>query len=198
MSTLTNGIIGGAVGGTLAGLATSALNALLGPGAAFRSIGGIVAPCTLVEHHSDTLTITDHPVEIGAQITDHSFLNPVAVDIVIAWGSGLHVPLRQIYQQLLTLQSSRQPFDIITGKRKYTSMLMESIEETTDQDTENILRVTLRCRQVILVSTSATPLPNAANQSNPASTAPTQNRGTVQPAQTFPYSAGAAVIGKPV
>lgn len=187
MSTLSNGIIGGAVGAALAA-----------QGVVYRSIGGVVAPCTLSERHYDTLTITDHPVEIGAQITDHSFLNPVTVDIVIAWGAGLREPLRLIYEKLLKLQSSRQPFDINTGKRKYKSMLIESIEETTDHNTENMLRISLHCRQIIIVSTSVTPLPNAADQANPDSTASTQNRGTVQPAETFPYSSGSAVIGKPI
>ena len=196
MSTLSNGIIGGAVGGTLAGLATSALGALIGP-VAFRTIGDIVAPCTLAEHHSDTLTITDHPVEIGAQITDHSFLNPVTVDIVVGWGSGLQLPLNQIYEKLLTLQTSRVPFKIITGKRRYDSMLMESIEVSTDADTENVLRVFLRCRQIIIVSTTATAIPPTANQANPQNTAETQNRGTVQTVPANPATGGSAVIGKP-
>ena len=196
MSTLSSGIIGGAVGGTLAGLATSALGALLSP-VAFRSIGNIVAPCTLAEHHSDTLTITDHPVEIGAQISDHAFLNPVTVDIVVGWGSGLPFPLTLIYEQLLQLQASRIPFKIVTGKRRYESMLMESIEVSTDADTENILRVFLRCIQIIIVSTSATALPKTENQANPQNTAETQNRGTAQTVPANPAAGGSAVIGRP-
>ena len=171
---------------------------LFGGQSLYRSIGGIIAPCTISEHHSDTMTITDHPIEIGANITDHSFMNPQQVDIVIAWGSGIYVPLNELYGQLLALQATRLPFDILTGKRKYTSMLMQSIEETTEADTENILRVTLSCRQVFLVSTSAASLAPAANQANPSATADTVSRGTVQTIKALPVSTGSAVIGSPL
>lgn len=199
MTSLVAGLIGGAAGtlvsqipgvGNLANGITGALNSLFG-GANLRSIGGIVAPCTIEEHHIDTLTITDHPVELGAQITDHAFLNPVAVDIVVGWGSGTFVPINQIYQSLLNLQKSRVPFDIVTGKRMYTNMLIESIEETTDADTENVLRASLRCRQIIIVSTSVKSLSDPSNQADPSATAQTQNVGTVQafpvaPPTSFP------------
>ena len=162
-----------------------------------RSIGGIVADCTIEEDHTDELVLTDHPVELGAQITDHAFMRPVSVNIMIGWSaSGRFQPLSQIYQQLLALQSSAVPFSIVTGKRQYQNMLITSIGVRTDADTENILAVQVACREIIIVETQVTSMAPAANQSNPQNTAAPQNSGTVQltPAASVP-TGGALGIG---
>lgn len=181
--------------GGVAAMGLSVLARLAAGGVTYRSIGGIVAPCTLEERHRDTLTITDHPVEQGAVISDHAFLNPMQVEIVIGWGAGVRIPLNQIYRRLLDLQASRKPFPIITGKRAYKDMLIESIEVTTDADSENVLRVSLSCRQVLIVATRALTLADASKQASPAQTAATQDRGTVQ---TIPLKPLAAVVGTPI
>ena len=174
-----------------------------------RSIGPIVAQVTLQEVHTDTLEITDHPVEQGAAITDHAFKRPAELIITCAWsnspggngssalqsaglaatvlgvqgassatvltgavGGGLGGAIDQtsagvqalltgnspnqvkgIYQQLLELQESRIPFDVVTGKRSYVNMLFRSLQVTTDKTSENALQVVANLRQIILVST---------------------------------------------
>lgn len=166
--------------GGVAAIGLGALAGLSSGQVSFRSIGGIVAPCTIAERHRDTLTITDHPVEQGAVISDHAYINPMQVEIEIGWGAGTLMPLNQIYRRLLDLQASRKPFPIITGKRAYNDMLIESIEVETDADSEHVLKVHLSCRQVLIVATRVLTLPPAANQANPRNTAATQNRGLVQ------------------
>ena len=147
-------------------------------GVALRSIGGIIAQATLEERHTDTMTITDHPVELGAQISDHAYLNPKEIDLVIGWGAGQLTPISQLYQQLLDLQSSAKPFAIMTGKRKYSNMLISSLGVTTNVDLEHALVVHLSCREVIIVKTQTTA--SAASQINPQDTAGVSNIGTTQ------------------
>lgn len=53
-----------------------------------RSIGSIVAQVTLQEVHQDTLEITDHPVEMGAIISDHAFKRPAELVITCAWSNS--------------------------------------------------------------------------------------------------------------
>ena len=155
-----------------------------------RSIANIFPNVTIEEQHSDELEITRHPVEQGSPITDHAFKRPMRLLMVVGWsnssallnfvnGSG---DVKDIYQQLLTLQSSLQPFSITTGKRKYTDMLMRSIRETTSKETENSLIVEIEFEQVILVttSTSTTLLPPVAQQADPSKTASPVNNGTQQ------------------
>ena len=169
----TAGIAAGALatGSTIA-------NVLLRDG---RKLGTIIPNVVVEEVHTDTLTITDHPVEQGAPITDHAFKNPAELSMRIGWSSSsvaldavvssvvdsvkagkLTTPkiktVRDIYEDLLKLQASRKPFDVSTGKRLYKDMLIKSISTTTDASSENSLVVSVVLRQIIIVQTKAAKL----------------------------------------
>ena len=176
--------------------AANAVGSFLGGGGVIRKIGTIQAPCTIFEHHDDHLQITDHPVELGAQISDHAYKLPKRVDIEIGWDK-LDIQARSMtYEQIIKLQESVTPMSIVTGKRIYKNMLIESVGVVTDADSENILRVNLGCREVIIVQTQITNMAPAANQANPQATAAPQNSGTVQtaPATNVP-TGGALPVG---
>ena len=53
------------------------------------------------------------------------------------------------------MQLERVPFDVITGKRVYTNMLVRAIEVTTDKTSENVLNCTLTLREVIMSQTQS-------------------------------------------
>lgn len=164
-----------------------------------RNIGGIIPDVVIEEQHSDTLTITDHPVEQGAPITDHAFKNPAELTMRVGWSTsslalggvlrgiragtllqGKLSTVRDVYDALLKLQASRQPFDVSTGKRLYKSMLIKSLSVATDGASENALMCTVGLRQVVIVQTRATRM-KAETQRNPGRTAPVVQQGTVQP-----------------
>jgi hypothetical protein len=48
----------------------------------------IIAQAVIEERHRDELTITDHPVEAGAPITDHAYKNPAEVIITCGWSNS--------------------------------------------------------------------------------------------------------------
>jgi hypothetical protein len=54
-----------------------------------RSIGGITGYITLVENATDKLTITKHPVQQGATITDHAYKEPSDLSVQIIAGQNL-------------------------------------------------------------------------------------------------------------
>lgn len=242
--------------------------------ALIRNIGGIVAEVTVKEQGRDDLTITSHPVERGAAISDHAFKNPAtltlqagwsaaflnppsfgntksgilsdignaigqfsailspligskataslsqAVDIAAAVSSGTSAQqldalystassiaskygdsgislalsaafqiaklnakapenhseegrqsLAALYDDLRSLQSSATLLTVQTGKRLYENMLIKSLQVDTDQQTENVLMVTITLQEVILVETFQSSMPPGANRSTPASTA---------------------------
>lgn len=151
-----------------------------------RSIAGIIPNVAIDETHTDDLTITNHPVEQGAAITDHAFKNPAQVTVRYGFGmsgtalsfSGAGGDPKAIYQQLLDIQSSRVPFDLITGKRSYQNMLIQSLGVTTDQATENVLVVTATMREILIVETQVTTLQPASVQAAPEKTADADNGGT--------------------
>ena len=158
-----------------------------------RSIGGIVADATIEEIGIDELAITDHPVEQGAAITDHAYKRPARLLIRAGWSNSSLRALgnpnyaQDVYNQLLALQASRERIDILTGKRPYTSMLIERLQQTTDDTSENSLMITIEGRQIIVVQTQTVTVPPAANMKNPGTNAATADLGTksLQPANNF-------------
>ncbi len=156
-----------------------------------RSIGTIIPQCTVEERARDEMAITEHPIQTGASITDHAYSMPSIVTARYGWSnSGAVFDLnsgglvtsdpQSIYDQLLTLQKSRQPFTLTTGKQSYPNMLIGILEQTTDKRTENILMVSITFRQILIVDIQDAQL-QTTNMANPAATAPVTNSGTVQP-----------------
>jgi hypothetical protein len=132
------------------------------------------------EQHTDTVIITEHPVERGAPITDHAFARGPELTVRLGWRRSGSVDLMSVYQQLLTFKQNRVLFDIQTGKRLYSTMLISEVSVTTDQHSEYVLQATLRCRQLILVSTSVVSVQAAPqNQAIASSTTPATNHGSV-------------------
>lgn len=164
-------------------------------------IGGIIPDITVEEVGTDELVITEHPVEQGATISDHAYKRQVECTIragfsnssLQAGGNPNYVV--EIYQQLLALQASRQPFSIITFKRSYDNMLIRRLtpDPTTAKTTDSMI-ITCECREVILVSTQTVSVPPAANQKNPELNSAETNTGqqTLQPAPNFNATAAPA------
>lgn len=144
-----------------------------------RSIGEIRGYVTLSEEAIDKLTITKHPVQQGASITDHAYKEPTELNVQIVRG-GILVDLNEVYEEFLELQSSRIPFEVITKKRSFSNMLISSIRETTDKKTENILSISLSFLEVIIVEVTPTGVPPRARQANPGNTGATQKAGKKQ------------------
>lgn len=161
-------------------------------------IGDIVIQALLEERLTDTTQITEHPIEVGAPISDHSYNKPSEVVIKPVWGnSGLEMLFDEIargfsggsmltddipaavYSKLLSLKESPETFDIYTTNRQYTNMKITSLVKVADSKTSNILSITVTCKQVLMVSTQATVLPKMDDQSLPAKTAEISNRGAV-------------------
>lgn len=147
-----------------------------------RMIGDIAVQVVVNEQTTDTLTITKQPVQQGASVTDHAYMEPTqfshtiyfaaaGFENVLSGGNGL----AQVYQQLLSLQSSATPFDIVTPKRIYHNMLVTALAMTTDKNTENCLAIHASYQQVIFVPILATTVQLAKLKSR--ANAPTQNTG---------------------
>lgn len=140
------------------------------------SAGPFPSPTVWIEEqHTDTMIITEHPVESGATVSDHAFAKPVEVTIKLGWKEDLPL-IQALYTQILDLKNARTLFDIQTGKRLYQDMLIANISVMTDQKSANVLLATVTCKQIILVNTQIIYPPE--NQRNPSSTAQAANNGT--------------------
>lgn len=157
-----------------------------------RQIANIFPDVTTEESHQDTLTITEHPVQQSAPITDHAYKNPSEVTMRVAWsnckeatdrksiGGVVIDSIADAYAYLLKLQASRKPFDVITGKRAYKNMLIKSLANTTDRKTNETLDIVVGFRQIIVVNTSTAKIV-ISNQRNPQVTVGVQNTGNKNP-----------------
>lgn len=158
-----------------------------------RKIGLIVPSVVVSEKHSDTLEITEHPVEIGAAVADHAYKRPSEVVMEVGFAGGgslldfvdissiglsLGLSPQETYQELLDLQSSRIPFDVVTGKRLYSNMLIRALEVTTDKTTENVLSAVLTLREVLITQTQQITVANKSDMKDGASTSAVANSGT--------------------
>lgn len=151
-----------------------------------RNIGGITFDVVIEEHHEDSLEITEHPVEQGAAISDHAWRRPATVilragvsDASGGQGDGGQ-KAQDVYDRLLALQAAREPFDIVTGRRLYQSMLLETLTTTTDATTGHALIVTAECREVVIVHTTITTVPPRARHANPQRTGGVSDTGQRQ------------------
>jgi hypothetical protein len=176
----------------------------------YRQIADLpVAHVTIEEDHDDELIITQHPVEFGAIISDHAYKKPSEVRVRCAWnnsasyrtvkGGGAQPVLegyegyaRAIYADILSLQLSRKPFSVITGKRIYNDMLIANIRVHTAPGSEYALMADIVLREVILVATKTinvfvedSRMPNSAPQTN-------QGQQEAQPVQNVAAPIAAA------
>lgn len=142
-----------------------------------RSIGGITMDAVLSEGHSSSLNITNHPVEVGAEISDHAVIQPRELFIS---GEVTDTPLNlaafgeirnninnlfgtstnenetrstQAYQAFEQLQEQRQFIDVQTGLKLYENCLITALAVTQDSDSSRSVSLNLTLRQVILVET---------------------------------------------
>lgn len=165
-----------------------------------RNIGGMIPDVMVRESHRDELEITQHPVEIGAPVSDHYYVKPVELQLEMGWTnsslSAINITsllegnlptlsfdesrVKEVYGQLLSLQKSGVLISIVTGKRIYNSMLISGLSTETTAETEYALIITANCREVIIVTTSAASIAPRAQQALPASTASAVDQGTVQ------------------
>ena len=157
-----------------------------------RSIDSIIPGVTMEETSTDTLTTTDHPVETGVAVSDHSFRNPAELEMRVLWSDSTAQSVGYsiaVYAELQALQAKRLPFPIQTGKRSYQNMLFRTLVQKTDPTSEYALTVIATFRELITVKSasgagttsgsSTTPgvSQDPAAQTDPQSTAPTVDAG---------------------
>jgi hypothetical protein len=172
--------------------------ALIRPGN--HQIGTIFADITISESHRDEVAITRHPVELGALITDHSYVLPAELEVKCGFSdstAGAEGYIQAQYQLLLDLKNKRVPFTVYTAKRRYKNMLVRGISTVTDQKNNSVLVASVDLQEIIIVKTqttggsstnsagsekgtgteTTTASSSSVSQATPASTADIVNRG---------------------
>lgn len=176
----------------------------IGPSRSFGIASNVFSGyVTITENTTDSIEITQQPVQQGANIADHAFKKPVTFSIQIRFQesvlpglsltNGFTAPqnLATIYQNLLNLQESFVPVTCTTPKRTYANMLISALGVTTDKTTEHVLAVNISFQQIITVPLVIGTI--SRNQlRNKGSNSPTQSVGQKQ---SFLSGAAGAVKG---
>lgn len=139
-----------------------------------RAIGPVPINCILSERHQSDIEITGNPIETGAEVNDHAYIKPKQVVLEVADRNAALV-----FNVLTRFQESRVPFYLVTGLTIYKDMLIKSIDATRDKDMSSILRATITCQQVIIVSTGSAPAEGGAQPSG--SPGGENSRGAARP-----------------
>ena len=159
-----------------------------------HSIGGIIPDVVFREQHTDEITITQHPVDFGANINDHAFEKNAVIVCQFGWSDNSRlvnsaldgslfkglVRAQDVYDKLLELQRNRVPIELKTAKRDYGNVLIQKLETTTDENTLNVFLIDVTFEQIQIANTETVYLAPA-KQADASKTASTKRGGQKQP-----------------
>lgn len=125
------------------------------------TFGNFVFDAVFSTDHSANLTVTQHPVQSGASISDHAYMEPDEVSIEIGMtdvasdvasaGTSRSV---NAYTQLRAIMEQREPVTLITRLKTYQNMIITSMSAPDDHTTMHALRASIYFCQINVVSVS--------------------------------------------
>lgn len=130
-------------------------------------IGGLFFDAIFHEEVTSSIKITDHPVQNGSNIVDHSYVQPTVLTMDIgvsdSMGSiidgqfaGWYTKSVSAYQLLLELQQSRLPLEVHTRLNHYYNMLIEQITAPDDYKTLHGLKCSVQMKEIFVVDVGTT------------------------------------------
>ncbi len=117
-------------------------------------------------NHESTLSITEHPVQTGSNISDHAFMQPNTLsfevgmsDVMKDISNGSYMSFssdstRSItaYKILRQLQLNRVPINVYTKLWDYKNMLIETISEPDNNETAYALKASVTLKELLVAT----------------------------------------------
>lgn len=127
--------------------------------------------------HDNSLNITEHPIQTGADIADHAYEEACRLTFDIGMsdvmksfikGQFTNNKSRSIsaYLKLRELQKQRLPITVVTKLGTYTNMMVETISSTEDNKTTYGLRVTVVLKQIFVVNVATVKISSRPHKSS--------------------------------
>lgn len=126
-------------------------------------IDSIDLDCSINESHAADSEVTQHPVEKGADITDHVRLKPLVVQMEGLVSDATFPPQagrwRDAYRKLMTLRDQAKPFTLVTALREYTDMVLVSLTFPRDIGSADSLKFSATLQQVVRATSQTVIVP---------------------------------------
>lgn len=161
-------------------------------------INGFEIDVATAEDHTLDSDITDHPVERGANVTDHVIRKPrsVKIDGIVsntpigpleARRAGQGKPADNAYAMLLALDENEEPVTIVTTLQSWPNMLLEKLSIPKNVKVGDALQFSATFKQMTFVDNERTivkvAIPSAAGRENvgaKATTNPVDAAGAIR------------------
>ena len=145
-----------------------------------------VFDAVLAAEHDQSLTKTRHPVQTGAAVSSHAYIEPAVLVLYVLMSdvtpqyaavaqkqspyvqpwTGNTSKSVSAYQTMINLQAQRLPLTVVTRLRTYSNMLIDRIAPREDEKTITGARFRIEFGQVILASTQAAAVSARPNDTN--------------------------------
>lgn len=128
------------------------------------SLGKFIFDAYMNINHESSLTITSHPIQDGANVSDHAYMEPLEVTFEIGMSdvmsdisgfdsfTGDNSRSVSAYKTLKKLQEERIPFKIVTRLWTYDNMLIENISAPDDKTTAYGLKATISLKEILVAN----------------------------------------------
>lgn len=150
-----------------------------------NSVAGYFFDAILKVEHTTRVRATEHPIQTGANVTDHAYMEPAhvvmdigmsdAMDSVVSgqFSSGETKSIGA-YKKLLELQKKRETVKLVTRLNSYDNMLIETVHAPDDAKTYYGLRCTVFFREIMIATVDETKVSTQPQVSQET------NQGTIQ------------------
>lgn len=130
--------------------------------------------------HITSLSITEHPIQTGADISDHAYEEGARLTFDIGMSDVMksYTPGQfsddasrsvSAYLKIRELQKQRLPITVTTKLGSYTNMMVETITNVEDNKTTHGLRATVVLKQIFVVNVTTVKIserPQKSEQTN--------------------------------
>lgn len=116
--------------------------------------------------YTHDLEVTTHPVQTGAEITDHSYMQPKSLELIVCMSdvmvsrfgsqfSGSWSRSRAGWEILCKLQENRVPVSVLTRLGRYDNMIITSLSQTDNNSNDHTaLHATVSLQEVLMAQIS--------------------------------------------
>lgn len=147
------------------------------------NIAGYFFDAFIDMHHTHESKITSHPVQSGANITDHIYTEPVELSMTIRMSDsmaglvagqfvGRYTRSVSAYNILRELQKQRIPFQVTTRLETYQNMVIQTLSVPDDYITQFGLEAKVTMKQVLIVNVKTVKVSNRINTTNTTNAGP--------------------------